>query len=269
MNILPQKKTFAELSLKQSKILKNIKILFFLICILGLSLTNIIGAIPAYADLQNAGSTLQGSTSDPTNNNIFDRNRAATWAMDNAEVQPPSSGSCTWFVSNALWQGGLAKTTDWTSDGTLGSTSNVFKRIYKDAHTLVYGPNLPGTIDAWNPVDLKNYLLQTYPDSTWTPVILSSTTNAVPQAQLGDLIFYDWGQGEGISHVAMVTKIEEPSQYPDVSEWSGMPQDSSLPETYQYRGWTFSQATNQWLQDEYHGTVTAYLLHVDTSVVAN
>jgi predicted RNA-binding protein with PUA-like domain len=84
---------------------------------------------------------------------------------------------------------------------------------------------------------------------------------AKPKVELGDLIFYDWGKGEGVSHVTVVTKIE-PSGYPDVSEWSAN-EDGTDPAPTNMRGFTWSAVSNKWLQEKYPH-ISAYLLHIDT-----
>jgi hypothetical protein len=214
------------------------------VSILGFTYVLTVTSVQAYADLQNAGSSLQGFTQNPPNNGSYDRNRAVAWAIANAEDQPPASASCTWFASNVLWQGGLQQTQEWTSQGQLGST---IKGIFY--------PNLPGTQTAWNAPMLESYLLKSFPS---TLKELDFKANTVPEAQPGDLIFYDWGEGEGVSHVSVIVNIA-PGQYPEVTEWS--PEfNGSLPSPYIKRGWTYSELRHNWLQVKYPN-VKAYLLH--------
>ncbi|HEX9153626.1 MAG TPA: amidase domain-containing protein [Candidatus Saccharimonadales bacterium] len=197
-----------------------------------------------------AGSQPQGHEANPQFKGQYDRDRAVHWAEANAQMQPPAYGSCTWFASNVLWQGGLPRTREWTSEGYLGN------RI----KTTLLGGKLPGTLAAWNPNALKDYLLKTYPNSQFES--LNFQANKVPDAMPGDLIFYDWGKGENISHVAVVVNIA-PGQYPQVAEWSPG-DDTSQPAPYPMRGWTRSQISHKWLQDKYPH-VRAYLLHIDTA----
>lgn len=193
---------------------------------------------------------LQGHEANPSNNDVFDRQRAVNWALANAQDQPPSNGSCTWFVSQALWQGGLRKTDEWTSAGAYG---NKFK-------TALLGSELSGTYDAWNVPAFMDYMRETYEGSTFRE--LNFSENAVPDAQIGDVIFYDWGKGEGISHATIITNIAE-GQYPEISEWSVQP-DGTLPSPYVKRGWTYSELSHHWLQWKYPH-IKAYLLHIEVN----
>ncbi|HEU4913892.1 MAG TPA: amidase domain-containing protein [Candidatus Saccharimonadales bacterium] len=193
----------------------------------------------------------QNHEANPQYTGKYDRDRAVSWALANAEIQPPSDGACTWFASNVLWQGGLPKTSGWTSEGFLGRDIPLLGERSEE---------FPGTISAWNVNQFREYLRETYPESDWMKLDFSK--NAVPQATPGDLIFYDWGKGEGISHVAVVTNTT-PSQYPEVSEWSPGA-DGSEPAPYAKRGWTWSGIRNEWLQVKYPH-IKAYLLHVNTT----
>ena len=183
------------------------------------------------------------ATPKATPNLFYNRNRAVEWALANAS-QDPSVGffgasTCTWFVSNALWSGGFPKDDMWTDQGT---------------HS---GRQLPGSVTAWSVVDLKAYLESHY---SVTVVLLNSErfrSNAVPEAEIGDLIVYDWGEGKGWSHFTMVTSIA-PGQYPEVSEWGASA-------SYVKRGWTYSDNSDKWLQLS-HPDVRAALIHIDGGV---
>lgn len=209
--------------------------------------------------LQPAGS-LQGHQAVPAQTNIYNRQAAADWAYANGMDQPPSDGSCTWFVSNALWQGGLAKTHEWTSDGHLsdGWQSDL-------ASALGLRQDLPGTIAAWNVQDFLAYMRRTYPASSWEPIDFSPANNDPQDAQVGDLVFYNWDgdSDQGISHVAIVTKVE-PSGYLDVTDWSTNENDGTLPSPVPQRGVTYSAWHHNWLQVRYPN-VHAWLMHIDTS----
>jgi len=97
------------------------------------------------------------------------------------------------------------------------------------------------------------------------------STNAVPQAQPGDIIVYSWDGGKTYDHMAFVVDIAS-GQYPEVSEW-GTPDWTTWnylyyevhhpSEGYQKRGWTYSQKNHEWLQTEYKGQARAYLLHIN------
>jgi Putative amidase domain len=178
----------------------------------------------------------------------FNRIAAVGWATSHVENKPPYPASCTWFVSQALWAGGLAKTTAWTSSGGHG---------HLDWR--------PGTAAAWSaPVFIK-YMLGAYPHSTFTQISLRG--NKVPAAEPGDVIAYDW-EGKSsvrnyanIEHLSFVTRIAS-GQYPEVAEWSVY--NGTQPTPYIERGWTWSQKTHKWLQQEYP-KVQAFLLHINTN----
>jgi len=214
--------------------------------------------VPECGSEQQSPEGIQGDTTGPEQTNVYNRQAAVDWALENAEDQAPASASCTWFVSNALWQGGLAKTPEWTSDGTLGGP------LHGDYQAYVENVQpLPGTQTAWNAEDLLSYLRNTYPDSTWENIDFSSNNNDPADAQIGDLVFYNWGTGEGVSHVAIVTKIE-PSGYLDVTDWSTYEDDGTRPSPVEMRGVTYSAVHNTWLQNRYPN-VSAHLLHINTT----
>jgi hypothetical protein len=179
----------------------------------------------------------------------FDRSATVSWATHNAKDTPPHPAACTWFVSQALWAGGLPQTTAWTSSGAHGHPWS----------------RRPGTAAAWAVPSFVEYILGAYPRSTFTEISLSG--NKVPAAQPGDVIAYDWyGQSsvhsfKNLRHLSLVTSIVS-GEYPDVAEWSIY--DGTQPTPYVSRGWTWSQKSHQWLQKEYP-KVQAFLLHIDTS----
>ncbi|MCK9928828.1 amidase domain-containing protein [Frankia sp. Mgl5] len=188
----------------------------------------------------------------------YDRNVAVAWAMEHALDDQPPWGACTWFVSHALWEGGIQQEPFvWAEDPIYPAKSFGYVR---------------GVLfDAWQPLasaakqakTLYNHLLsKPYVEST----LLDHErflANAVPEAQVGDIIAYDWhlpDDGEdGISHLAIITEIS-PGQYPQVTEW-GTTEDEETRSRYERRRWTYSKNDNQWLEEKYEG-VTAVLLHI-------
>lgn len=81
-------------------------------------------------------------------NAFYNRTRAVDWARAHAPHDPTAkylwASTCTWFVSQALWEGGFPKDNTWTDHGTHG------------------GRRLPGTVAAWSVQDLKAYLQSNY-----------------------------------------------------------------------------------------------------------
>lgn len=67
---------------------------------------------------------------------------------EHAKDKPKYRASCTNFVSQALWKGGLPEDDRWTDEGEFG-------RIQKR----------PGTKAAWSVEHFRNYLASKYPQS--------------------------------------------------------------------------------------------------------
>jgi Putative amidase domain len=201
-----------------------------------------------------------GTSSAPTPNAFFNRSAAVAWAESNAENAQAYGSMCTWFISNALWAGDFPKSSQWTNAGRY--------------HYGWFDGSAPGTKDAWLLPAFLSYFESKY-SYTWTNITHDFKTNAVPTAEPGDLILYNWGKGAGISHVSMVVDLA-PGDYPDVSEMGQY--DLDLPDSavnkidhihssYVKRGWTWSQVHHEWLQKEYPH-VQAYLLHINGGYTA-
>lgn len=175
----------------------------------------------------------------------YNRSAAVEWASTHAMDAPPYNDSCTWFVSNALWHGGLLQTDEW-NDNPNGHGHLNWR---------------PGTAAAFEANLFIDYMLRTYPTSTWTQISLRD--NAVPEAEPGDVIAYDWEGRGGIDHLAFVVNIAS-GQYPEVAEWSI---DGTRPAGYPKRGWTWSEKNVAWLQDKrLYPNVVAYLLHIEPGI---
>jgi len=176
----------------------------------------------------------------------YARGSAQQWALANVHGSHKYSEDCTWYVSRALWAGGMAKTPDWTdSSFDLGRVASVKQ------------PGGP-TKTAAAPDYLKNYLLDSHQATIRE---LNWRVNNIPDAQIGDLIGYDWaknshsGRPDGIiDHLMIITGFS--GQYPLLS---GHTNDVSN------QGWTWSEASNDWI--EHADTVThnaprVYLIHI-------
>lgn len=116
---------------------------------------------------------------------------------------------------------------------------------------------------------MKNFVpyLRSHFSTTLTDITADFKSNAAPQAEPGDIILYDWGQGEGISHATFIVDLA-PGDYPEVAEWGQYNQIEGISKifprssTYEKRGWTWSAVHNEWLQKEFPH-VKAYLLHIN------
>lgn len=187
--------------------------------------------------------SLTAARADAAVNPTYDRTAAVNWALAHAQDPQGSGALCTWFVSQALWAGGLSQTPDWgVSAGQ-------------------------GTYDATYVQGLVGYLVTEAPYSvTWTNITGDLTTNAVPGAEPGDIIVYSW-DGTELDHMDLVVGIAS-GDYPEVSGWSEFnnftPLDYLVNPTSSYveRGWTWSVINNEWLQTK-NPNMQAYLLHIN------
>jgi hypothetical protein len=176
----------------------------------------------------------------------LNRESAIQWAHANARgSQPVGWSGCAWFVSQALWAGSLPQTDLWNGSdrhGTLGW--------------------IPGSIAATAVDDFLPNLMAMYP--TTDVVQLDGDrfrSNAVPEAEVGDVIAYDW-EGDGDpDHVSIVTSIAD-GDYPNIAEW-GTNEPGHLSSSYEERGWTWFETRHEWLQVEYPN-MTATLYHFQT-----
>ncbi|WP_284747749.1 amidase domain-containing protein [Amycolatopsis sp. RTGN1] len=179
------------------------------------------------------------TTSAPVNP-TYNRSASVAWAEAHAQDPQANGTLCTWFVSNSLWAGGFAQTSEWR------------------AHTYA-GTYVQGLVEH----------VRSHVSSSWSNITANLTTNAVPNAVPGDIIVYDWGDGgTTFDHMSFVVDIAS-GQYPNVSEW-GQFDFSRHPEyklthprsPYVQRGWTWSTMHQEWLQRE-HSNVKVYLLHIN------
>lgn len=179
----------------------------------------------------------------------YDRSTAATWARGRVLDDPSQlnfSDDCTWFVSRALWTGGLPQSGDWSAM-TVDPTKAASRKP----------PYFPGPTKAAADADyLKNYLVTS---GLATIRELSWSENDPPDAKLGDIIGYDWNGGADgtIDHVMMITNFS--GGYPLVSGHTEPEVDA---------GWTWSNKYNGWIDQvpQYrngNNGPRAYLLHIN------
>jgi hypothetical protein len=200
-----------------------------------------------------------GSSGPTIANAFYNREASVQWALANARNPQARLAMCAWFVSHALWAGGFPQQPGvWDENGH-------------------YSFSASGTADEWLVPNLLGYLEAHY-SVTYSDISSDLTSNAVPQAEVGDLIFYDWEKhkGEGVSHVAIVVGIAS-GDYPEVSEMGqfdfGLVDDVAnkivhVSSPYSQRGWTWSALHHKWLQKEYRN-MKAYLLHINGGYIAS
>lgn len=185
----------------------------------------------------------------------FDRSAAVAYALAHAQDNEPFPAGCTYFVSRSLFAAGIPENPGWNLNGSHGE--------------IWYFTQRPGTPAATAVGPFLDALVGTYPGTSITP--LSMAQNNVPQAQVGDLIAYDWN-GDGVyDHLAIITGFSADNpQYPLVSEWGVAGAVWGLlaePTPYPQRGWTWSTKDNRWLQSESgNSNMQAELIHIDTTI---
>jgi uncharacterized protein YraI len=164
----------------------------------------------------------------------YDRAAAVAWAITDAYVPPTFNDDCTFFVSQALWAGGLPETSDWTANSwnffDLAQRSRGLSSPSKAAADADYFKNA-----------MEN-------DGYGTLTEIDPSDPTAGGAQLGDVILYDWNNGaDGIvDHAAIVTKISADGTV-------GITQHSPARD---YRKWNVDGNGKQ-LTD-----LRAYLLHI-------
>lgn len=202
-----------------------------------------------------AGAGAAPSSPPATANAFYNRSAAVAWALAHARDGQPHAAMCAWFVSHALWAGGFPQDATWTDQG----------RYHHTAH---------GTTTEWQVGPLLKYL-QSHYSTVLTDITAALRTNAVPAAQPGDVIVYDWGQGDGKSHLSFVVGIAS-GQYPEVSEMGQYDLNPLLAElellhprhsSYTERGWTWSAVHHRWLQNvPGYAHMKAWLLHINGGI---
>lgn len=187
-------------------------------------------------------------------NDWYNGQEAAQYAIATVDQPQPFDEACAWFVSNALWAGGLPEDNVWNENTTHGNM-----------WSFAAGQGSPTAADV---TMLTQYLLTNYPASYLQQLDLSPNTTSWP-VSIGDVIIYVWDgdpnwltDNDHSTHMALVTNIE-PSGYPDVSEWGDVGENGISPDN-PWRGWTWLAMNNEWLQQEYPN-MTAYVLDIDTS----
>ncbi|SRR5581483_1106219 len=167
-----------------------------------------------YLNTPNAPGNLAPGEEECSDQNIanpeYYRTAAVNWALDHAEDTQTHDEECAYFVSQALWAGGLQQTDQWNGQGG-----------YRTGNPL-HG-NLPayfsGTETANVAPDLIQYLRQNY-STDWKYLgSMNASNNNVPEAQPGDIIAYSWHGDGHIDHLAFIVgAAADDSEYPLVAE---------------------------------------------------
>jgi hypothetical protein len=194
----------------------------------------------------NAGSsTAPKSCAGPLGSGTYDGFGACMWAVNNWDAAPRFLDDCTWFVSQALWEGDLPKSAEWTSASWDPSILAV--RDYgSDKGPFAYpGP----TKDSAYAPALVDYLVS---HGLATEHTIRWSDNTAGGARIGDVIAYSWNNpSDGvIDHVAIVTGFN--GTYPLVSQHT---------ERRLNRGWSWDPSAGNWIQYSHPGSV-AFLIHI-------
>jgi hypothetical protein len=169
---------------------------------------------------------------------VYSPLNAAAWARDHAFDTPLfEAGDCTWFVSQALWAGGLPRTADWTHDS-------------EDPDKTTRGFH-PGPTPAARLADKLFYYL--IDNEIGQVEKIEWSDNTAGGAEIGDLIFYDlqiYGKYD-IDHAAIVTGFNADG-YPLVTQHTNAALD---------KFWSWSDGYGDWIEYAYPGSV-AYLIKI-------
>lgn len=137
----------------------------------------------------------------------YDRTAAAQYAdqwWDAFNPAYPTFGDdCTNFVSQALNRGGE------TMVGLNGSNT--------DDHNWYVTTNTGGGIvwtHSWTVAsDLENFLINDSSRGTFVTLAYGYYGSSTDNVNIGDTLFYNWGQGQGISHAAIQVAQSGSDQY--------------------------------------------------------
>ena len=179
----------------------------------------------------------------------FDRSATSNWAVANlATPESFPNDDCTWFVSQALWAGGLPQSPAWTGDSW-------------DWNLVASNYHYPGpTRDAAQANDLVNYLTAA---GLATRIPITWSDNTASGAQPGDIIAYHWNSNEPdpqqVDHLALVSAIDG-NGFPTVVQHS--------PAVQRFWSWDQGDAGRAagWIQnvDRPDGAdPTAWLIHIN------
>lgn len=166
----------------------------------------------------------------------YDRQKAVKWALDNVNTTPRFEQDCTWYVSQALWKGGLPESDLWKSS----NKPFWFKPPKASA----------------NANEFKEYLVNKAKYATIRE--LSWSQNDVPEAEVGDIILYDLNEPGGhagpvdgfVDHAVIITGFS--GKYPLVSGHTNAVRN---------QGWTYSNTNDKFIEQVVPGS-RVYLLHI-------
>jgi Putative amidase domain len=179
---------------------------------------------------------------------------ADKWATsDNYPTYPIFSSDCTNFVSQALHAGGYPfrnepeNGTDTWWESRTGPTKDT-GYVWAESASWI------------NVVANYDFLLADIPGGIPEGTAKGSATNYyTPNSVVtGDVLYYDWGQGEGMSHATIQVGIgDDPNLYPN-QVWYGNYIDEHTSNRY-HAFWSLKPYNSYW------STTTIYFMHVSAS----
>lgn len=211
---------------------------FVLAISLGILVTLFGGHAPAFAYDGNQAANYADSYATSSNRNQYIDMR--DWGKDD----------CTNFVSQALHAGGFSfvnKTSNWQDDANWYFNKLPWWQWYLQ-------PKYHATFSrSWvNAPDLYSFLIQDSPGG-WSWGTASGTSSGSSGVYKGDLLFYDWGQGQGISHVSIQVASGGDTYY---SGWYG-----DLVDAHQSDRWHAIWSLDP--ENAFASSTTVYKMHID------
>jgi hypothetical protein len=185
----------------------------------------------------------------------FNPAAAVGWAISNARQFQEGGAKSPWFVSNALWQGGLPKTDEWAQQANYWNGSQYYD----------------GIIAAQAPSDLAIYLEEAA--FVTREDIGSVGDSIIPAAKAGDVIAYDLQNDGHLDHLAIVVgRAKDNPALVTVAEWgqlesprsfATLPSGTASPQSpYSYRNWN-QLGTDLRPLSEVYPDATAQLLRIN------
>jgi hypothetical protein len=172
-------------------------------------------------------------------------NYADTWATSRNTNFPVFGNDCTNFVSQSVNHGGFSV----VNFGQAPSSSNSWWLKWVPAGGFTWSLSWPVTANYYN------FLIADSPGGIGEGISPGNTAvNYTPNSVVtGDVLFYDWGQGEGLSHATIQVGIgTDPG-----SGWYGNYVDEHTNDRYHmfWSGWPYNANA---------ATTTIYFMHIDS-----
>lgn len=188
----------------------------------------------------------------------YNRNNAVSyadqWALSRNGAYPSFGSDCTNFASQALTAGGYSQV---LGDGNVSNDNNWWGYHYRSGSVELWTNS-----HSWSVApDQYNFQLWHNPGGFQEAVVTASDSafwanfdnvNMVG----GDELFFDWGKGEGISHVAFQVWAGYSQYMPAGQSFYGDLSDQHVTDHY-HVSWSHNEVNGDW------PTTTIYEIHID------